>query len=67
MGDRLGVYRAFSGEPWEIDKLEDPGVNRWKDNNMMILQEVGTWTRSGSVAFCRACNTHRVTQKNGNF
>ena len=20
-----------------------------------------------SVAFCRACNTHRVTQKNGNF
>ena len=24
-------------------------------------------TQPHTVAFCRACNTHRVTQKNGNF
>jgi len=40
MGDRLGAYRVFIGEPRETDNLQDTGVNRWEDNIMMNLQEV---------------------------
>jgi hypothetical protein len=38
------VYTVFSGERRERDNLEDPGINRLEDNNMMNLQEVETGT-----------------------
>jgi len=31
------------------------------------IEEIACSAECDRVAFCRACNTHRVTQQNGNF